>query len=128
MLPQFHVNNDFDALKVSSGLRLMMGGFFKKVVIADRLAVAVNTVYNTPYQHDSIALIVATFFFAIQIYCDFSGYTDIARGAARVMGYELMLNFKSPYFSTSVTEFWGYQLSSRIRFPVRQARCPLSLS
>lgn len=106
VLPQFHVNNDFDVLKVSSGLRLMLWGFFKKVVIADRLAVAVNTVYNSPYKHDSLELIIATFFFAIQIYCDFSGYTDIARGAARVMGYELMLNFKSPYFSTSVTEFW----------------------
>ena len=106
VLPQFRINNDFNVAKASSGLRLMAWGFFKKLVIADRVAVAVNSVYNTPENHGSVALIIATFFFAIQIYCDFSGYTDIARGAARVMGYELMQNFKSPYLSSSVTEFW----------------------
>lgn len=79
---------------------------FKKVVIADRLAFYVNTVYNNPAGYNGVVFIIATVFFAYQIYCDFSGYTDIAIGAAQVMGFRLMDNFNRPYFSKSVSEFW----------------------
>ena len=85
----------------------MLWGFFKKIVIADRLALYVNPVFNNVEQHNSLTLLTATFFFAFQIYCDFSGYSDIARGSAKVMGFNLMLNFNRPYFSKSIREFWS---------------------
>jgi len=106
LLHQLKIHHGFDADRVASGLRLMVYGFFKKVVIADRLAVIVDTVYNNPTQHSGVAYFIATFAFAFQIYCDFSGYSDIAIGCARVMGVDLMKNFERPYFSKSVTEFW----------------------
>ena len=106
LLHQFKVHHEFDADRASSGLRLMVYGFFKKVVIADRLAVIVDTVYNDPRGYDGVVYIIATIAFAFQIYCDFSGYSDIAIGSARVMGFGLMKNFERPYFSKSVTEFW----------------------
>ena len=107
LLPQFYEKHVFDYQRVTDGLKLMAWGFFKKIVIADRVAVAVNMVYLAPQKYTGIPLIVATYFFAFQVYCDFSGYTDIARGAARVMGFELMKNFDRPYSSTSVAEFWS---------------------
>lgn len=106
LLPQFYEKYDFDYDRVRDGLLLMLWGFFKKIVIADRLAVLVNTVYNNPTDYQGLPLIIATIFFAFQIYCDFSSYSDIAIGAARVMGYELMNNFNRPYFSKSIAEFW----------------------
>lgn len=106
LLHQFYKKFDFSYERVTYGLRLMAWGFFQKVVIADRLAVAVDKVYNNPSAWPGISLIIATYFFAFQIYCDFSGYTDIARGAAKVMGFELMLNFRQPYFATSIRDFW----------------------
>lgn len=106
LLPQFYRYNEFDAERAASGLRLMLFGFFKKVVIADRLAVIVNTVYNNHKAYNGIYYIIATIAFAYQIFCDFSGYSDIARGTARVLGYELSTNFERPYYSKSVTEFW----------------------
>lgn len=106
LLPQFCRYNEFDAKRAASGLRLMLFGFFKKVVIADRLAVIVNTVYNNYTSYNGVYYIIATIAFAYQIFCDFSGYSDIARGCARIMGFELMVNFERPYFSKSVTEFW----------------------
>jgi alginate O-acetyltransferase complex protein AlgI len=87
------------------GLQLMAWGFFKKVVIADRLAEYVDSAYNSTSQ-DSGVLLIAAYFFAFQIYCDFSGYTDIARGAARTMGIKFMVNFDYPYCSRSLGEFW----------------------
>lgn len=81
-------------------------GIFKKLVIADRLAIYVNEVYNHPGKYEGLPVILATVFFAYQIYCDFSGYSDIAIGAARVMGFRLMKNFDNPYSSASVSEFW----------------------
>jgi alginate O-acetyltransferase complex protein AlgI len=107
LLPQFFERHGFDAARVTSGLRLMMWGFFKKVVIADRLAIYVNAVYASPGDYGPGALLLATYFFAFQIYCDFSGYSDIAIGTARVMGYDLMQNFRRPYFARSIQEFWG---------------------
>lgn len=106
MLPQFSKEHDFDYVRVVEGFRLILWGAFKKVVIADRVAVVVNSVYTAPDQYSGLSLILATLFFSIQIYCDFSGYTDIAIGVARVMGYDLMLNFRQPYFAKSVQEFW----------------------
>ncbi|MBA2671694.1 MAG: MBOAT family protein [Gemmatimonadetes bacterium] len=107
LLPQFFERHGFDSASVTSGLRLMMWGFFKKVVIADRLAIYVNAVYGSPGEYGPGVLLLATYFFAFQIYCDFSGYSDIAIGTARVMGYDLMQNFRRPYFSRSIQEFWG---------------------
>ena len=106
LLPQFFKKHDFNYDRVTSGLKLMLWGFFKKVVVADRLAVLVDSVYNDPASYTGIPMVVATVFFAFQIYCDFSGYSDIAIGSARVMGYELMENFRRPYFSKSISEFW----------------------
>ena len=106
LLPQFFQKHEFEYKRVTDGLKLMMWGFFKKIVIADRLAIIVNTVYNDPTNYTGIPLILATVFFAFQIYCDFSGYSDIAIGASQVMGFKLMDNFKRPYFSRSIAEFW----------------------
>lgn len=106
ILPQLHETKFFDATRAVSGLRLMLWGFFKKIVIADNIALLVSTVYGTPTSKESAALVVATILFAFQIYCDFSGYSDIARGTARILGYRLMKNFDSPYFSCTISEFW----------------------
>ncbi len=84
----------------------MLWGLMKKIIIADHLAVYVNRVYNHVGDYQGIPLILATIFYTIQIYCDFSGYTDMARGGAKVMGYDLMENFNRPYFSTSFRDFW----------------------
>jgi len=118
LLPQFFKKHDFDYQRVTDGLKLMAWGMFKKVVIADRLAIFVNQVYNHPRDYQGISFIVATVFFAFQVYCDFSGYTDIALGAGRVMGFKLMNNFNYPYISKSMSEVWRrwhISLSSWIR-------------
>jgi D-alanyl-lipoteichoic acid acyltransferase DltB (MBOAT superfamily) len=106
VIHQFHEKFDFDYTRVVSGLRKMAWGMFKKIVIADRLAVYVNQVYGKPEDYSGFPLIMATVLFAFQIYCDFSGYSDIALGSARVMGFDLMKNFNRPYFSKSISEFW----------------------
>jgi D-alanyl-lipoteichoic acid acyltransferase DltB (MBOAT superfamily) len=106
LLPQFRSRHAFDADRVFDGLKQMLWGLFKKMVVADRLAALVDTVYAAPRGYGGGWLLVATYFFAIQIYCDFSGYSDIAIGAARVLGYRLMTNFDRPYAATSVAEFW----------------------
>lgn len=106
MLHQFYEKHSFDFKRVVDGLKLMLWGFFIKLVIADRLAIYVNAVYNNPDKHSGLTLALATVFFAFQIYCDFSGYSNIAIGAARVMGFKLMTNFNRPYFSRNISEFW----------------------
>jgi D-alanyl-lipoteichoic acid acyltransferase DltB (MBOAT superfamily) len=88
------------------GLRIMLWGLFKKLVVADRLAAIVDAIYAHPNQTGGAYLILATWLFAVQIYCDFSGYSDMAIGAARVLGIELVRNFDRPYASQSVAEFW----------------------
>jgi alginate O-acetyltransferase complex protein AlgI len=107
LLPQFHKKMKFDENRAVEGLQLVLWGFFKKVVIADRLAIYVNTVYNDVENYTGLTLILATFFFAFQIYCDFSGYSDIAIGTAKIMGFKLMDNFRQPYFAQSIREFWS---------------------
>jgi len=106
LLPQFRERFDFDYVRARDGLLRMLWGFFKKLVIADRLAVYVSAVYDNPGEYTGLSIAVATFFFAFQIYCDFSGYSDIAIGSAQVMGIDLMENFKRPYFSANISEFW----------------------
>ncbi|PTX10677.1 D-alanyl-lipoteichoic acid acyltransferase DltB (MBOAT superfamily) [Pontibacter mucosus] len=107
LLGQLKEKHEFDYDRVTNGLKLIAWGLFKKVVIADRLALMVNQVYNNPTDYEGIPLIIATVFFAFQIYCDFSGYSDIAIGTAQVMGFRLMENFRRPYFSKSIREFWS---------------------
>ncbi|MBS1942809.1 MAG: MBOAT family protein [Bacteroidetes bacterium] len=106
-VPGTGMRSKFDYDRVVEGLRQMLWGFFKKVVIADRCAVVVDQVYNAPDHYGALSIALATYLFAVQIYCDFSGYTDIALGAARVMGFNLMVNFRTPYLSRNISEFWG---------------------
>lgn len=105
ILPQLHKGITSTKEDWVEGLQLMAWGLFKKIVIADRLAEYVDAAYQDP-THNPGAMVIATYFFAFQIYCDFSGYTDIARGAARTMGIKFMLNFDHPYCSRSLGEFW----------------------
>lgn len=107
IIHQLTVLHRFDASRAAHGLRLMLWGFFKKVVIADRLAILVNTVYGAPSHFSGPILAFATVAFAVQIYADFSGYSDIALGSAEVLGVKLMTNFRQPYVSESVSEFWS---------------------
>jgi alginate O-acetyltransferase complex protein AlgI len=107
LLHQIREWHAFHYADVTAGLRRMAWGFFKKLVVADRLALYVNDVYSAPRNFNGLQLTLATFFFAYQIYCDFSGYSDIAIGAAQVLGVRLMENFNTPYYSRSVSEFWG---------------------
>lgn len=106
LLPQFHEKHYFDYDRVTAGLQRMLWGFFKKIVVADNLALYVNQIYGQPHDYSGLVLITATVFFAFQLYYDFSGYTDIALGTAQVLGFKLMENFNLPYFSGSIAEFW----------------------
>jgi D-alanyl-lipoteichoic acid acyltransferase DltB (MBOAT superfamily) len=106
LLPQFHREPRVSLEGVRAGIVQVGWGLFKKMVIADNVADFVRLIYDTPRHYDGAALMLATLLFSIQIYCDFSGYTDIALGLARMMGYELRINFMQPYFSRSVGEFW----------------------
>ena len=114
LLPQLRKEKEFDYNKAVYGLKLMTVGFFKKIVVADNLAYYVDMVYNDLSYYQGFALVLAAFFFTIQIYCDFSGYSDIAKGSAKLLNIDLMDNFKTPYFSTTIKEFWS--------------RCHISLS
>ena len=104
--PQFRKHLRFNPESAAWGLKLMLWGMFKKVVIADRLAQFTDPVFDHPAGHTGASLLLATYFFAFQIFCDFSGYTDIAIGAAKVMGFDLMKNFNRPYFAPNVADFW----------------------
>src|SRR5580658_2250979 len=106
LLPQFHREPEVSFAGVRAGLVQALWGLFKKMVLADNVADFVKLIYDTPRHYNGAALLLATLLFSIQIYCDFSGYTDIALGLARMMGYELRINFMQPYFSRSVGEFW----------------------
>ncbi|WP_414660337.1 MBOAT family O-acyltransferase [Horticoccus sp. 23ND18S-11] len=106
LLHQFRERHDYDYARIVSGLKRMAWGLFKKLVIADRVAFYVNDVYAAPQNFNGLQLTVATVFFAYQIYCDFSGYSDIAIGSARVLGFTLRENFDRPYAATSLGDFW----------------------
>ena len=107
LLRQFYEKHFIEYERVTNGLRKMAMGLFMKVVIADRLARYVNVVYNNPTGFEGLSLVMATFFFAFQIYCDFAGYSLVAIGSAEVMGFRLMRNFDRPYLSKSISEFWS---------------------
>jgi D-alanyl-lipoteichoic acid acyltransferase DltB (MBOAT superfamily) len=106
IIPQLHKKQIFSSANLFNGLRLITWGFFKKLVIADNLSKYVDMVYSNPHSYHWLTVMLAIFLFSIQIYCDFSGYTDIARGAARVMGYNLMINFNRPLLAKTIREFW----------------------
>lgn len=106
VLHQFHEVKKFDYGRAVSGLRLMLWGMFKKVVIADRLAIITDMVFDHPHSHTATAIAIGCISFTFQIFCDFSGYSDIAIGSARIMGFDLMKNFDRPYTSTKISEFW----------------------
>lgn len=106
VLHQFHEEKHLSYSNIVEGLKLILWGLFKKVVIADRLSLLVNEVYNNPLEYTGLTFVIATVFFAFQIYCDFSGYSSIAIGSARVMGYNLMQNFCMPYLAISIKDFW----------------------
>lgn len=130
LLRQFYEKHTFDIVQVRDGLLLMLWGFFQKLVIADRLAILVNNVFNHYQHYNGVQLFIAAVFFAFEIYCDFGGYSNIAIGAAQVMGFSLMMNFNTPYFSKSIAEFWRrwhISLSTWFRdylyFPLGGSRC-----
>lgn len=106
LLSQVNETHRFDYDKMREGLLIMLWGYFLKLVVADRVAIVVNTVYGDPTQYGGAYIAVASVLFAVQIYCDFAGYSTIAIGAAKILGFQLMENFDCPYFAKSVAEFW----------------------
>jgi D-alanyl-lipoteichoic acid acyltransferase DltB (MBOAT superfamily) len=107
LLPQLHTDVPFRYENLWQGLRLMLWGLFKKVVIADRVVGYVNPIFNHPAQYHNLQVLIGVLAFTIQIYCDFSGYSDMALGAAKCMGFDLMLNFRRPYAAANIREFWS---------------------
>lgn len=107
LLPQIKENHKFDYSQVTYGLKLMAWGFFKKLCVADEIAVYIDVVYSSLDSSTGFDLLIAVLGFTMQIYCDFSGYSDIAIGTSKLMGVNLMANFRSPYFSVSIKEFWS---------------------
>ena len=106
LMPQLKKEKIFNMSNMNAGIFLFTWGIFKKVVVADRLSLFVDTVYDDVYSYSGLQLILATYYYSIQIYCDFSGYTDIALGSARMFGINLTQNFNNPYLSTSIADFW----------------------
>ncbi|OHD63737.1 MAG: hypothetical protein A2176_14465 [Spirochaetes bacterium RBG_13_51_14] len=106
LIPQFYKEHQFNYGQIMDGIKLMAWGFFQKLVIADRAAMVVNEVFNRPQDYWGIYLIIGSLCFVFQVYCDFSGYSDIAIGVAQIFGIKLTINFKRPYLSTSVAELW----------------------
>jgi D-alanyl-lipoteichoic acid acyltransferase DltB (MBOAT superfamily) len=107
LLPQLKADHKLEASNAFAGIQKMAVGFFKKIVVADLIAEFVNSVYNSPESATGFGIVIASVLFSVQIYCDFSGYTDIAIGCARVMGIRLMQNFNRPYQARSIKEFWA---------------------
>lgn len=129
-VPQLDILHPFDAHRVKVGLLLMIWGMARKLLVADALAPIVNQAYGNPDAFSGWSLTLATYCFAFQIYCDFAGYSDIAIGAARVLGFEIPFNFRRPYFATTITTFWRrwhISLSSWLRdylyIPLGGSRC-----
>ena len=106
LLPQFYVKRTFDYPKAVDGMRQILWGLFKKIVIADNCAEYADLIFNSPDSQSGSTLVMGALFFTFQIYGDFSGYSDIAIGTARLFGFDLMQNFKFPYFSRDIAEFW----------------------
>lgn len=107
LIPQFKEDHHFNSVDLRYGIQMMLIGYAKKIVVADFLSIYVNSVYGNVSSSSGFALLIATFMFGIQIYCDFSGYSDIAKGISRIMGIRLMDNFNKPYYSTTIKDFWN---------------------
>lgn len=130
MLPQFKEKHPLLYENIATGTKLMLWGFFMKLVVGDRAGIYVDTVFGNYSHHNGASLMLATFMYTIQIYCDFAGYSLIAIGAAKTMGFDLMNNFRRPYFATSIADFWRrwhISLSTWFRdyiyFPLGGSRC-----
>lgn len=130
LIPQLKEKQPLLYRNVSAGVKMMLWGFFMKLVVGDRAGIYVDTVFGNYMHHNGVSLMLATFMYTIQIYCDFAGYSLIAIGAARTMGVELMENFRRPYFATSIADFWRkwhISLSTWFRdyvyFPCGGSRC-----
>lgn len=130
LIPQLKEKKPLLYKNLSAGVKMMLWGFFMKLVVGDRAGIYVDTVFGNYMHHNGVSLMLATFMYTIQIYCDFAGYSLIAIGAARTMGIELMENFRRPYFATSVADFWRkwhISLSTWFRdyvyFPCGGSRC-----
>jgi alginate O-acetyltransferase complex protein AlgI len=105
-LPQITKSFSFDYVRITEGMKLMAWGFFKKIVIADRISIIVNPVLDSPEKYNSLNILIAIILYTYYLYTDFSGYTDIARGCSKIFGIELMDNFDRPFAAKSVSEFW----------------------
>ena len=106
LLPQFENRRRFDLVDAKEGLRQILWGLFKKILVADKLGIAVTMVFDNPEGYGFVTLSYAAILFSFQVYCDFSGYTDIAIGTARLFGFKLHINFRIPYLAKSMTQFW----------------------
>lgn len=106
LMGQFRVKREFNYAQATKGLELILFGYLKKVVLADNLAVIADKGFSMPNNYHGLDLVIAILCFTFQIYCDFSGYTDIARGVARLFGFELIKNFNNPYFAENINDFW----------------------
>lgn len=126
LLPQFHDRHKFDALKAKEGFYIILLGYFKKLVIADRVAIYVDQVFSQPQSYDGIQLIVASYLFGFQLYCDFSAYSDIAIGTAKIMGYDIMQNFRRPFAARTLRDFWQRWHISLTRWMMDYLYLPLS--
>ena len=132
LLPQFKTTHVFDGTWMIDGIKLMVWGYFMKLCIAENVAPYVDAVYNNAMMHTGTSMLLATFFFTFQIFCDFGGYSLIAIGAAKCMGFTLMMNFNRPYLSTSIKEFWrrwhislSTWFSDYVYIPLGGSRCSL---
>ena len=130
LIPQLKEKQPLLYKNLSAGVKMMLWGFFMKLVVGDRAGIYVDTVFGNYMHHNGVSLMLATFMYTVQIYCDFAGYSLIAIGAARTMGIELIENFRRPYFATSVADFWRkwhISLSTWFRdyvyFPCGGSRC-----
>jgi len=126
LLPQFRQEKGFDFDNVREGIYLILWGLFKKVVIADRVAVFVRLIYGNPAAYDGMQILLASYLFAFQLYCDFSGYSDIAVGAGKVMGFRLTLNFRRPFAARTLREFWQRWHISLTRWMIDYLYLPLA--
>lgn len=106
LMPQFKAENKFRYENIKEGAMIFAWGLFKKIVIADRLAILVNTVFNDVYSYKGLPLLISSIGFLVQLYCDFSAYSDMAVGSAKILGFDLIINFKAPFLSKSIGEFW----------------------
>lgn len=130
LMPQFVEERRLDTGQVTAGLRMMLWGYFMKVVVADRLSLYTEAVFGNIAHHTGLSVMVAALFFSIQIYCDFAGYSFLAWGTAKAMGFDLIMNFERPYMACSVSDFWRrwhISLSTWFRdyvyFPLGGSRC-----